>query len=191
MFSPRYFAILALIFAAAATRLLPHPPNFTAVGAIALFGGVYLHGRGWALAIPLLALFLSDIGLSLMWFGGTQWSFNLVTYGLFCLTVLLGMSIRERTAPGRIMFAGIAATCLFFVISNAHVWYGGDGKLYPHTIAGLVACYVAAIPFAQNMLQGNVFYGTILFGSWQLLKNYLPETQELPGGRLAEAATNR
>src|SRR5690606_11388371 len=59
-------AVLSLmIVAAALTRLLPHPPNFSPVEAVALFGGAYFASRAWAIAVPLIAMFLSDLALGL------------------------------------------------------------------------------------------------------------------------------
>ena len=49
-----------LILIAAASRLLPHPPNVACVGAIGLFAGCYLAGRR-AYLVPLAALLMSDV----------------------------------------------------------------------------------------------------------------------------------
>jgi len=66
------------------------------------------------------------------------------------------------------------AAALFYALSNFQVWLTGDGITYPHTLAGLVACYVAAIPFAVNMLWGNLFYCGAMFGAWALLQRKWP-----------------
>ena len=81
----RLFALLSAIAAAAALRLVPHPPNFTPIGAMALFSG-----------------------------------------------------------------------------------------FYPVTPAGLAACYVAAIPFFQNTLAGDLVYATLLFGGFALAERAMP-----------------
>ena len=39
---------------------------------------------------------------------------------------------------------------------------------YPRTLGGLEACYVAAIPFFQNTLAGDLFYAALLFGGFAL-----------------------
>jgi hypothetical protein len=64
---------------------------------------------------------------------------------------------------------------LFFLLSNFHVWLVGD--LYPKTAAGLWTCYLAAVPFAQNMLWANLFYTAVLFGGWKLLAMRWPQLE--------------
>ena len=60
----------------------------------------------------------------------------------------------------------MAASTLFFVITNFGVW-AFDG-LYPRTFEGLVVCYIAAIPFFGNTLAGSLFYTAVLFGGFAL-----------------------
>ncbi len=159
MFRPRLVVLLAMIVAAAATRLLPHPPNFTAIGALALFGGAYFTRRWVALLVPLAAMLLADLVLT---------SPDVSSYACFALTVLLGMLLKDRVTFGRTTAAAVAATGLFFVLSNVSVWWGS--KTYLQNAAGLAECFVAAIPFAQNMLLGNLFYCGVLFGGLEAMQ---------------------
>lgn len=170
MLNARSFTLLGFILGAMATRLLPHPPNFTAIGALCLFGGVYFKPRWVAFMAPLVAIYVSDVLLSLYVFG--YWTATPFKHVLFALTVAIGLSIRNRPTPVRIAGAAVAASLMFFVLSNFHVWYAGT--MYPHTGEGLLACYVAAIPFAQNMLVGNLFYCLVLFGGWHLAQSAWP-----------------
>jgi hypothetical protein len=166
--------IVVMILAAAATRLVPHWWNFTAVGAMCLFGGAYFHRRWLAFVVPLTALLISDVLLTAVVYGPQGHGFYWFKYVCFALTVPLGMLLRERVTVARTAVVTVIATGMFFLLSNFHVWLGGDGVTYPHTPAGLVACYVAAIPFALNMLYGNLFYVGILFGGMELLKRQWP-----------------
>ncbi len=61
----RSTVLTGLIFAAAMSRLVPHAPNFTAVGAIALFGGATFEKRWCAVTVPLVAMVISDLLLGL------------------------------------------------------------------------------------------------------------------------------
>ena len=61
--TPRLLVLLGAIVAAAALRLVPHPPNFTPIDAMALFSAAYLGRRVLAFAAPLGALLLSDLVL--------------------------------------------------------------------------------------------------------------------------------
>ena len=61
IFTSRFWLFSVMILAAAFTRLIPHPPNFTAVGAIALFGGAYFSEKKFAFIVPLAAMLISDL----------------------------------------------------------------------------------------------------------------------------------
>ena len=161
----RWFALAAIMLAAALTRLLPHPPNFNAVGAIALFGGATFSDRRAALLVPIAALLLSDLVL------GIHRLMPLV-YALFGLTVVIGFLLRSRRGALPVASAAIAAATIFYLVTNAAVW--SAGHLYPATLEGLVACYVAALPFYGNGVAGNVFFCGLLFGGWALLERGVP-----------------
>ena len=161
----RLLALLAAIVAAAVLRLVPHPPNFTPIGALALFGGAYLGKRWLAFAAPLAALLLSDVIL------GFHTGMPYV-YASVALIVLIGWAVQARITPLRIGLAAVASSVLFFVVTNFGVWM--KGIYYPQTLSGLVDCYVAAIPFFQNTLAGDLFYSALLFGGFALLERAVP-----------------
>jgi hypothetical protein len=163
MNNPRFWTLVAMILAAAATRLIPHPPNLTAVGAVALFGGAYFSRRWLAVLVPVAAMLLSDLALR---------SIEPMTYVCFLLTVALGMLLRERVSVGSVTIGAVAASVMFFLLSNGWVWLGGS--MYSKDAAGLVECYVAGLPFAQNMLVGNLFYCGILFGGMEACQRTWP-----------------
>lgn len=177
MFRPRLVVLLAMILAAAATRLLPHPPNFTAIGALALFGGAYFTRRWVALLVPLAAMLLADLVLT---------SPDPTSYACFAVTVLLGMLLSNRVTFGRTTAAAVGASVLFFAISNFSVWWGS--KTYPQSALGLAECYLAALPFAQNMLLGNLFYCGVLFGGLETMQVAWPALRKQ---KLATVPTGR
>jgi hypothetical protein len=157
-----------MILAAAASRLIPHPPNMTSVTAMALFGGAMLADRRLAFAIPLCALFLSDLVL------GFHDQMFLV-YGSFALIVCIGLWLQQHRSAATIAGAAIASSLLFFGITNFGVW--ALDRMYPHTLAGLIACYTAALPFLRNTLEGDLFYTLVLFGGFALLERQFPKLQ--------------
>ena len=162
---PRAMLLIGMIVAAAALRLLPHPSNFTPIGALALFAGAHFDDKRWAFIVPLAAMFLSDI---LIGFHGQM----PVVYAAFAVIVCLGFALKEKKTALRVTGASLAAATFFFVVSNFSVW-AFDG-LYPMTLAGLATCYIAAIPFFQNWLVGTVFYAAVLFGGFALAERKLP-----------------
>ena len=166
----RLLAITAAILGAAALRLVPHPPNFTPIGAMALFSGAYLGRRGAiALAAPLGALLLSDLVLG--FYHGMP-----TVYFSVALIVLLGGLALRRVSPIRVGTAAIASSVLFFVITNLGMWLFSG--FYPRTLAGLKACYIAAIPFFQNTVAGDLIYSAVLFGGFALLERWVPAIRE-------------
>ena len=151
-------AVIALIAFATLTRFLPHPANFTAIGAIALFGSARFKNPLIGLSLPLLSMLISD---AFMPFG-----YNLYVYIAFLSIGLLGLSLRNTEKKRYIAMGSVAASTIFFLISNFSVWMI-DG-LYTKDIQGLVLCYTAAIPFYWNTLAGDLFFNTILFGAYAL-----------------------
>lgn len=168
---PRFATLTVMIFAAAILRLLPHPPNFEPVGAIALFAGAHMAGKRWAFIIPLAALLLSDVFIGFH-------DQMLVVYGAFALVVCLGFSLREHRTAGPVAIAALAGATLFFVLTNYGVW--AFGSLYPRTLAGLVSCYVAAVPFFGYTVAGTLFYSAVLFGTFALAERKITQLAPAP-----------
>lgn len=170
-------AAIVIIILAAISRILPHPPNVTPVTAIALMGGAYL-GRKWIVfLVPFLALYLSDFVMNntlLRSFfpdhsGTVFWADYMIWgYLAFGLIILLGAGLLKKISVGRLVGTTLAASILFFLISNFGVWL--SGTMYPKSFSGLLACYGAALPFFRSSLLGNAFFVTILFGAMYALK---------------------
>jgi hypothetical protein len=163
--SSRIIALFCAIFVAAALRLVPHPPNFSPIDAMALFSGAYLGRRVLAFAAPLGALLLSDLVLG--FYHG-----QMTVYFSVALIVVIGMAALNRRSALRIGTAAIASAILFFVITNFGMWLSSG--FYPRTLTGLETCFVAAIPFFQNTLGGDLFYATLLFGGFKVAELLLP-----------------
>jgi hypothetical protein len=167
----RLLVLLSAILVAATLRLVPHPPNFTPIGAMALFGGAYLGRRWLAFAAPIGALLLSDLVLGFY--------HGMVTvYATVALIVLVGWVALSRVSPIRVGAAALASSILFFVVTNFGMWLFSG--FYPLTAAGLTDCYVAAIPFFQNTVAGDLFYSGLLFGGFALLERAVPRLRVQP-----------
>lgn len=180
---PRWGMIATLIILAAVSRLLPHPPNFTPIAAMALFGGLTLSNGRMAWGIPLGAMLLSDIALGLVMSGNPFAAFHSlmpVVYGCLLLYVLFGKQVRQAkhrywALTGAILGAILGASLSFFVVTNFAVWLQGG---YTYTWQGLVACYIAALPFFQNTLLGDIAYTTLLVGCLGLAEMQFPALRE-------------
>jgi hypothetical protein len=165
----RLLLILFAILAAAFLRLVPHPPNFTPVGALALFSGAMLGRRWLAFAAPLGALVISDLVLG--FYPGVAF-----VYAATALMVLVGWLLTGRRSAPRIAAAAVGSAILFFIVTNFGMWLFSG--LYPLTAAGLAACFVAAVPFFQNSLAGDLVFSALLFGGWAIAERSFPLLRE-------------
>jgi uncharacterized protein DUF6580 len=153
--------MLAIFFilAGAFLRLMPHIPNVAPIAAMALFGGTYINKK-YALIVPLAAMVLSDIFL------GFSASTPMV-YGSFLLTGVIGIWLRGHKTVYNVFFASLASSLLFFILTNFNFWY--VTSLYPKTFAGMLEAYVYAVPFFRNTILGDLFYSTVMFGSYEIV----------------------
>ncbi|MBY0512344.1 MAG: hypothetical protein K2P78_00345 [Gemmataceae bacterium] len=161
--------IIVLIVLAALARLIPHPPNVTPVGAMALFGGACLADRRLAFVLPLAALFVSDLFLGLH-------VLIPVVYGSFADNVLLGRWLRSRRSVVNTAAVTLIGSVQFFMVTNFACWL----LWYPHTVEGFVTCCVAAVPFFQNTLLGDAVFATGLFGALAVAERGFPALRERP-----------
>ncbi len=151
--------LVALIVAA---RLLPHVPNFNPVVAAALFAGATLARRPLALLVPLAGMVLSDLFLARDFPAVT-----LVIYAALLLPAAIGMFARRFRTSRMFGPAVLGSTLTFFAASNLAVW--AFSGMYSLDMAGLTACFVAALPFLQYSLAGDLAWSAVLFGGAWLL----------------------
>lgn len=155
--------VLAVILTGVLSRLIPHPPNFTPVGGLALFAGATVAGPA-AFLLPLAVMLIADLVLG---FHSTL----LYVYGSFLLIVLLGRLLRNKKGIARLTGSSLAASLLFFLITNFGAWLTWD--FYPKTPSGLLASYTAALPFFRNTILGDLFYSVTFFYGYRLLAHFL------------------
>lgn len=174
MRSRRFLVLTCMVVAAAGSRVLPHPPNFSGIPAMALFAGACFSGWPSALAVPIASMALGDVLLALLVYGGLAFAYAPFVYASTALTVLLGRALRgRRSSATAVGLAMVLSALVFFAVTNLGVWL--DGRIYPMTAEGLLACYLAALPFLENMLLGNVVFGTVLFGGLAVLERRYPQ----------------
>jgi hypothetical protein len=177
--APGPIALAGLILIAALTRLLPHPPNFSPVEAIALFGGAYFAARKWAILVPLAGMFVSDLILAQKMGGSYAEYFSTpsfwIVYACIVLTTLMGFGLRGKVTGARVLGYSLAGSVLFFLVSNFGVWLTAQMVPgYPACTTGIIPCYVQALPFFQWTVLGTLFYSALLFGGFALLRRHVP-----------------
>ncbi len=165
-----------MVLLAALSRLLPHPPNFTPIGAIALFGAAYFHRKELAFAIPLVAMWISDLILNNViyakaypeLYNGFVFIGSIGVYVAFLVIVLLGFSMLKKVKVPNLLGASLMASVLFFLITN----FGSFlvDPMYPKNFAGLTSAYAMGIPFFWNTLLGDLFFTGVLFGGFELVR---------------------
>ncbi|MDP4266774.1 MAG: hypothetical protein Q8880_05015 [Bacteroidota bacterium] len=166
-----------IIIAAAAMRLFPHPVGFAPIGAMALFGGAYFGKKWQSFFIPLTALWISDIALNYAFYHNVVLFHDMFlwVYGAFALNVLIGKCLIKKVKVSSITSASLIAALMFYLITNLGVWMStGLLAMYPHTPAGLFACYVAGLPYLGGSVLSNLFYSGLFFGTFEFFQKKYP-----------------
>jgi hypothetical protein len=166
----------SLILIASVFRLIPHPPNFTPLTAIALFGGATFENRILAIFVPFFAMLISD---AIIGFHSTMWAVY-ISFGLIALVG--GAYLRKQNKFKNILIATLASSFSFYLITNFAVWL--TSGMYPHTIAGLIQCYIFGLPFYRTTtlelfgisIVGDLVFTLSLFGAYKLAEKMLPST---------------
>jgi H+/gluconate symporter-like permease len=165
----KLLTLCVIIILAVLSRFLPFPPNVAPVAAIALFGGAYFKNKGLALLLPVGIMLVSDLFIGLH-------STLLFVYASFALIMLVGYKfLGEKVNMMRLVGASLTGSVLFYLITNFGVWL--VSPYYPLTPAGLMSSYTMAIPFFHYTLLGDLAYSSALFGSYALLRHYVPQLQ--------------
>ena len=167
-----YLVILAVLIAlGVAGRLLPHPPNFTPMAAIALFAGFIFIKRYMAVVAVISTMLLCDYfafgSLSVSWFGSKS---MFVVYLALLFPIVFKNFLQKKLGVLRIFGAAIASSTVFFLATNFAVW--AFSPMYEKTLEGLVLCYTMAIPFFQNTVAGDLIWSGAIFGTYLALRNY-------------------
>lgn len=158
--NPRLVWLLVALTIAIASRLVPHAPNWTAIGALALWGGSFFQKKSLSLVIPLAALFVSDLILG---FHSTMvW-----VYAGFLMVTLLGWVLPAIRGAKYWVPGSLIGSLVFFVVSNFGVWMSGE--LYPKTMEGLISCFVMALPFLASPLLADIFFNSVFAITYALV----------------------
>ena len=136
----KLFYLLFFGVVLALSRIIPHPPNFSPIIASAIIAPMLIKDRLYGIAIPILAMFISDL---IIGFHPNQF----IIYSIILTISLITPMHKNYVMLGMMALGG---SVWFFITSNFAVWSLLD--LYPKTIEGLITCYTLAIPFFKNTL---------------------------------------
>jgi hypothetical protein len=154
--------MLAYLFVllAVAVRFMPHPLAFTPVAAALLYFGA--RGPKRQLWAPLALLAVSDVILTKIVYSYPLTWDHFVTWAWYAAILLLGTQLRENTNWLRVGGAALASSVSFFAVSNFAVW--ACWNMYPKTLAGLMTCYAAGLPFFRRGIAGDMLFTAVMFG---------------------------
>ncbi|MEJ8817828.1 DUF6580 family putative transport protein [Lacibacter sp. H407] len=181
--NPR-FAVLAIIMVAVAALRIPNAAqlgplsNFTPIGAMGLFGAAYFSKNWKAFGFPLLTLLASDLIINIFVYDGQygimygSWYW---VYGGFVLIVLLGRLLLKKVSVKSVVFTGVAATLIYWLVVDFGVFFFGctditTGQTMDHSFASLIKCYAQGAPYMKNFLIGTLVYSGIMFGAFEWMK---------------------
>ncbi len=169
--------LVALVFLAALSRLIPHPMNFTPLTAICLFSAAYVENRYLKFLLPISAMLLSDLVIE--WSGEQGFhQGSLLVYFSIAAMIWLGTSILNSKVSIKNLIVGVlGSSLLFFLITNCVFFYPETSSniefaSYPHTISGQLASYMAGLPFYRNMLSGDFLFTSLIFGAYYLVRQF-------------------
>jgi hypothetical protein len=171
--SKNQLLVLGLIAAGALSRLIPHAPNFTAVGSIALLGGALIKNRKMAFIAPLLALFLSDLIINNIIYSAYTSGFTLFhstfayVYGAFLLSVVFGAAFMKKGNYKNMVLWSLISALSFYFITNFASWLGSP--LYAQNVYGLGASYLAGLPYLLNQVISTVLYTVGIYALYTVL----------------------
>ena len=158
---------IVLVLVGAGSRLLHLPPNIAAVTGVTIFAGFAIRNMWLALLVPIAAMALADVVLG--WYNEA-----LFTYVGMAAGVILARALLHPLTPLRLIGTTFLASLMFFVLSNLGVFISG---YYGYSIEGLIACYVAAIPFWQNSLIADFTSTALVFAIYLALTRAIPSVK--------------
>ena len=162
---------IALILFSAFIRVGLYPYTFSPIIALALFGGSVIQDKKFSFALPLLAMFLSDILFEIFNVADGFWGLEQVGgYAIFAIITLLGTNIKKITVLNVAGYS-VASSLIFFFLSNSNVWIFDRGY-YARSFSGYIDCLYKGLPFLTNGLAADLFYSALFFGGYVFVRKY-------------------
>jgi len=156
--------VVFLIALDVVARLLPHAPGFLPIAASGLFAARVLRIPALAIVVPVLAMILSDVALP-----GADWRIQAVGFAAIAIPAVAGIATRRWGGILPTAATVVVSSVLFWLLSNFAVW--AFSGMYPMTWQGIVQCYVAALPFLEKTMLGDLFWTGVLFGgAWLVMR---------------------
>ena len=161
---------VTLFLLAVLSRWVSHLWNFTLVGGAFVFAAAYFSDRKISTMLMLVTMLVSDYIIG--------FHSQMVSVYLGYLVMLgFGSMLSLQSNRFKILGYTLAGTLAFYLVTNFGVWL--EGALYPKTLAGLVDCYVMAIPFYRNQLMSDVLSSVLFFEVAKQVAQYQSERAKI------------
>jgi hypothetical protein len=141
---------------------------------MAIFAGATFTNKKLAFALPLASMLLSDVMFEMISTGSGFWGWGqLAGYAIFALITVIAFTLKNVTAP-KVIGYSLGSSVIFYLLSNLSFFVFDNPVYHTYTqsFAGLVNCYVAALPFFRTSIAADLVYSGVLFGAYYLLLNY-------------------
>jgi len=166
---------ILLIVAAALSRVLLYPHNFSPIIGMAVFAGAVIKDRRLAFALPIVAMFLSDVLFEVFNVAPGFWGWGqLVGYVILALITVIAFNLKKISAFSVAGYS-IGSSLLFFFLSNS-AFFVFDNPLY-HTYTsnfqGYINCLAGGLPFLKTGIVADLIYSGVLFGAYYGAEKYV------------------
>ena len=147
---------IGIFLSLAASRFIPHPPNFTSLLALSFYVPVIFGIR----FLPILVISFAITDLIIGYHSGTHWTWGSIVIIGF-MSQYLSKNLSSR------LFGALLGAIIFFIITNFGVWTSG---MYGITVKGFIDCYVFAIPFFAYSIISTVIFSLFIESGYKLYK---------------------
>lgn len=166
---------IVLVLAAAISRVLMFPDNFSPIIGMAIFAGAVIKDKRMAFILPIISMFLSDVMFEVFNITIGFWGWGqLVGYGILALITVIAFNLKKINVVSVLGYS-IGSSVIFYLLSNLSFFIFDNPvyHTYPQNANGFIQCYVQALPFFRTSLIADLIYSGVLFGSFYLLTNFV------------------
>jgi len=163
-----------LVLAAAISRVIMYPHNFSPMVGMALFAGATFTDKRLAFALPIFSMLLSDVMFEVFKIAPGFWGWGqLVGYCIFALITIIAFTMKKVNVVNVAVYS-VASAIIFFLLSNLSFFLIDNRvyHLYTQDFNGLINCYIAALPFLKTGLAADLVYSGVLFGAYYAIQNF-------------------
>lgn len=163
-----------LIMAAALSRVWLYPHNFSPIIGMAIFAGAVIKDKRLAFALPLVAMFLSDLIFEVSGIAQGFWGWGqLVGYAILAFITVIAFSLKKINAFSVAGYS-MGSSLLFFFLSNSSffVFDNPIHHTYSQDFSGYINCLVGGLPFLKTGIAADLVFSGVLFGAYYLVEKY-------------------